>query len=51
MPYLPGTHIIASLSTSQRDLLRTYEGLQSAVNGWIAQYKLQRLGEVYHTLH
>ena len=51
MSYLPGTHIIASLSTSQRDLLRKYEGLRSAVNAWIIQYKLNCLGEVYHNFH
>jgi len=48
MPYLPGTHIIASLYTSQRHLLEKYENLQAAVSGWIMQYNLQQLGAVYH---
>ena len=48
MPYLPGTHIIASLSTTQGHLLQTCEGLKKAVDGWIAQHRLTKLGDVYH---
>ena len=48
MPYLPGTHIIASLSTSNEPLLRTYDPLKTALNSWITDHHLTKLGEVYH---
>jgi len=48
MPYLPGTHVIAALSTTENDVLQKFQGLQSAVDTWITQYNLQKLGEVYH---
>ena len=48
MPYLPGTHIIASLSTTQGHLLQSSEGLRAAVDGWIENYQLTKLGDVYH---
>jgi S-adenosylmethionine decarboxylase len=48
MPYLPGTHVIASLSTTQNQLLQDFDGLRTAVDGWIAEYSLQKLGDVYH---
>jgi len=51
MSYFPGTHIIASLYTSQRHLLEKYENLQAAVDGWITQYGLQQLGAVYHNFN
>jgi S-adenosylmethionine decarboxylase len=46
--YKPGTHIIASLSTPRFDRLNQYEALRQAVNCWISDYQLNRLGEVYH---
>ena len=48
MQYLPGSHVIASLSTPAQDLLQKYDGLKTAVDGWIAEYGLHKLGEVYH---
>jgi len=48
MPYLPGTHVIASLSTAEQDLLQRFDGLKTAIDGWIAHYRLHKLGEVYH---
>ena len=51
MPYLPGTHIIASLSTKTGQLLQSYEPLQSAIDGWIADHHLTKLGEVYHNFN
>ena len=48
MQYLPGSHVIASLSTTAQDLLQTYDDLKAAVDGWITQYGLHKLGEVYH---
>ena len=48
MQYLPGSHVIASLSTPAQDLLQKYDSLKTAVDGWIAEYGLHKLGEVYH---
>jgi S-adenosylmethionine decarboxylase len=48
MSYKPGTHIIASLSTTRHDRLQQFEALRHAVDCWIADYQLNRLGEVYH---
>ncbi|HWK05832.1 MAG TPA: S-adenosylmethionine decarboxylase [Puia sp.] len=48
MQYLPGSHVIASLSTQELDLLQKSDELKTAVDGWIAQYGLHKLGEVYH---
>ena len=48
MPYLPGTHIIASLSTANGHLLQSAEPLRTVVNKWITEHNLTKLGEVYH---
>lgn len=48
MSYLPGTHVIAALSNSDPGHLRQYQALQSAVDEWIIQHRLTKLGEVYH---
>jgi S-adenosylmethionine decarboxylase len=48
MPYLPGTHIIASLSTTNAPLLQTFAPLQTALDTWITEHHLTKLGEVYH---
>ena len=48
MTYLPGTHVIASLSTKQADRLCDFEALRSAIDQWIADHRLQKLGDVYH---
>ena len=48
MPYLPGTHVIASLSTKTRRLITSYEPLKTAIDTWIAEHQLEKLGEVYH---
>ena len=48
MPYLPGTHVIASLSTKTGQLLQSYHPLKTAIDTWIAEHQLTKLGEVYH---
>jgi len=48
MPYLPGTHIIASLSTTNGHLLNRSTDLKAAINQWVGQHHLTKLGEVYH---
>jgi S-adenosylmethionine decarboxylase len=48
MPYLPGTHIIAALSTTNGRLLQTSAPLKTAIDGWITGHGLTKLGEVYH---
>jgi len=48
MPYQPGTHIIAALSTNNGHLLHSSGTLKTAINQWIADHHLTKLGEVYH---
>lgn len=48
MPYLPGTHVIASLSTTELHLLQNSGAFRQATDQWITQYELNKLGEVYH---
>lgn len=48
MPYLPGTHIIASLSSANLSLLQSFGAFRSATDQWITEYGLNKLGEVYH---
>lgn len=48
MPYLPGTHIIASLSTTNGHLLQSSGSLKTAIDDWIKDHHLTKLGEVYH---
>jgi len=46
--YQPGTHIIASLSVTQQDLLSGTAPVKAELNRLIETYQLQKLGEVYH---
>ena len=48
MSYNPGTHVIATLSTTKTDLLHHYKEFQQLVDALIASSNLQKLGEVYH---
>jgi S-adenosylmethionine decarboxylase len=48
MSYSPGTHLIATLTTEQNELLHQYNDFALLVNELIAKYELQKLGEVYH---
>lgn len=48
MSYQPGTHIIASLYTSNNDLLLFHQGFRNQIDEIIQRYQLQKLGEVYH---
>ena len=48
MSYQPGTHIIASLYTSNNNLLLLHNGFRDQIDSLIQQYELQKLGEVYH---
>jgi S-adenosylmethionine decarboxylase len=48
MSYDPGTHLIATLYTSNNGLLHQYASFQQKVNKLISEYNLQKLGEVYH---
>jgi S-adenosylmethionine decarboxylase len=48
MTYNPGTHLIATLSTSNKDCLQQFGAFQQLVNNLIAENELQKLGEVYH---
>jgi S-adenosylmethionine decarboxylase len=48
MPYLPGTHVISSLSTTQLPLLQHSGAFRQAAEQWIIEYGLNKLGEVYH---
>ena len=48
MSYQPGKHLIATLSTDEPKLINTYAAFRTLVEELIAQYQLQKLGEVYH---
>ena len=48
MPYSPGTHVIATLSTTRRPLLEKFDAFRLAANEWIKQHDLCKLGDVYH---
>jgi S-adenosylmethionine decarboxylase len=48
MSYSPGTHLIATLYTSENLLLQNYENFRQLVNRQIELYQLQKLGEVFH---
>ena len=48
MPYDPGTHLIATLFTSNTTLLQQHTSFQERVDALIEQFDLQKLGEVYH---
>lgn len=48
MKYNPGTHIIATLYTTEAALLSSYVPVQQLLDELIHQFSLQKLGEVYH---
>jgi S-adenosylmethionine decarboxylase len=48
MGYLPGTHIVATLTTDNKGGLKEYSDFQELIDGLIQEHKLQKLGEVYH---
>jgi S-adenosylmethionine decarboxylase len=48
MNYQPGSHIIATLHTSQTGLIGRYGQLRSMLDAFIGRSGLCRLGEVYH---
>ncbi|MCX6318658.1 MAG: S-adenosylmethionine decarboxylase [Bacteroidetes bacterium] len=48
MKYKPGTHIIATLHSANQPLLSHYGPVQHCLNALVAQFSLQKLGEVYH---
>lgn len=48
MEYKQGTHIIASLQANAETLLRSADALKLHVDRLVADFGLQKLGEVYH---
>jgi S-adenosylmethionine decarboxylase len=48
MPYLPGTHVIASLTTTNQHSLDTFGDFKELADQLILRFELQKLGEVYH---
>ncbi|MBZ4187363.1 adenosylmethionine decarboxylase [Niabella beijingensis] len=46
--YKPGTHIIATLKTSDRAKTNDYTGFQKLADKLITVFSLTKLGEVYH---
>ncbi len=48
MSYQPGTHVIASLHSSNSSLLQLHAGFREEIDSLIKEYQLQKLGEVYH---
>lgn len=48
MSYQPGKHLIATLTTDQSQLIKTYSAFRTKVEELIAHFQLQKLGEVYH---
>ena len=48
MSYTPGTHIIASLHSSNAGLLILHDQFKVLIDDLIDRYQLQKLGEVYH---
>jgi S-adenosylmethionine decarboxylase len=48
MDYLPGTHIVATLTTGNKAGLNEYTDFQLLINQLIRNHSLQKLGEVYH---
>jgi S-adenosylmethionine decarboxylase len=48
MSYQPGKHLIATLRTEDSSGILRYEGFKNQVNQLTEQYRLQKLGEVYH---
>ncbi|RYF87165.1 MAG: S-adenosylmethionine decarboxylase [Chitinophagaceae bacterium] len=48
MSYNPGTHVLATLITSNKNRLQEYKDFQALVDKLIVANGLQKLGEVYH---
>jgi S-adenosylmethionine decarboxylase len=48
MNYQPGTHLIATLISSDDAKLRVYHSFKQFLDTLIDQHRLKRLGEVYH---
>lgn len=48
MSYQPGTHLIATLKTSEQKTLDQFDLFCDLVNELIQKHGLQKLGEVYH---
>lgn len=48
MEYNKGTHLIATLYTTEHQLLHSYEDFRLLTDTLINQYQLRKLGEVYH---
>jgi S-adenosylmethionine decarboxylase len=48
MHYNKGTHLIATLYTTERQLLHSYEAFRSLADQLVVDHTLQKLGEVYH---
>ena len=48
MNYQPGTHLIATLSSTDDLKLRGYHPFKQFLDILIDQHRLQKLGEVYH---
>lgn len=48
MEYLPGKHLIATLQTGDGRSIQNYTGFAVIIDALIAEYKLVKLGEVYH---
>ncbi|MBL7712069.1 MAG: adenosylmethionine decarboxylase [Chitinophagaceae bacterium] len=46
--YQAGSHIIASLESTQQHLLSDYKEWKKCIDKLILQHQLQMLGEVYH---
>jgi S-adenosylmethionine decarboxylase len=48
MSYIQGTHILASLSCSDAQLLNSFEPIKQFLASKINEHNLNNLGEVYH---
>ena len=48
MSYNPGTHLLATLYTEQHGPLDQYAAFRQLVDELVQEFRLQKLGEVYH---
>lgn len=48
MEYKPGKHLIATLKPGNAELAERHAGFKELINQLIVQYRLDKLGEVYH---
>lgn len=48
MEYNKGTHLIATLNTTEHQLLNTFTAFKTLTDELILAHQLQKLGEVYH---